>query len=176
MSRIATNKNNFVVGIPDDIEINNMNNSNSMEFCDSLSKFEVIAEASKFSIYTDNDPDYNLPISSSCRYYTINEILNLKTSSNLNIFLTKINGLESKIDHLHEFVSNVYSDLDIIAITETSLNFFTTNVSLTGFKEFYTPSNFIKGGTALYIKDIYEAFEKTILKAKMIILKVFGLK
>ena len=25
-----------------------------------------------------------------------------------------------KIDHLHEFVSNVYSDLDIIAITETS--------------------------------------------------------
>ena len=28
--------------------------------------------------------------------------------------------IESKIDHLHEFVSNVYSDLDIIAITETS--------------------------------------------------------
>ena len=111
---------NFTFTLCDDIEINNMNNSNSMKFCDSISKFEVVAEASKFSNYTDNDPDYNLPISSSCRYYTINEIQNLKTSSNLNISQTNINGLESKIDHLHEFVSNVYSDLDIIAITETS--------------------------------------------------------
>ena len=55
-----------------------MNNSNPMKFCDSLSKFEVVSEASKFSNYTDNDPDYNLPISSSCRYYTINEIQKLK--------------------------------------------------------------------------------------------------
>ena len=160
---------NFPFTLCDDIEINNMNNSNSMKFCDSLSKFEVVAEASKFSNYTDNDPDYNLPISSSCRYYTINEIQNLKTSSNLNIFHTNINGLESKIDHLNEFVSNVYSDLDIIAITETSHksdNFFTTNVNLTGFKEFYTPSNSSKGGTALYVKEIYEAFERNDLKSQ----------
>ena len=83
---------NFPFTLCDDIEINNMNNSNSMKFCDSLSKFEVVADASKFSNYTDNDPDYNLPISSSCRYYTINEIQNLETSSNLNIFHTNING------------------------------------------------------------------------------------
>ena len=70
-------------------------------------------------------------------------------------------------------------DLDIIAITETSHksdNFFTSNVSLTGFKGFYTPSNSINGGTALYVKDIMKHLKEMILKAKMIILKVFGLK
>ena len=45
-------------------------------------------------------------------------------------------------------------------------NFFTTNVNLTGFKEFYTPSNSSKGGTALYVKEIYEAFERNDLKSQ----------
>ena len=66
---------------------------------------------------------YNFPSTSSYKLqvlYTINEIQNLKTSSNLNIFHTNINGLKSKFDNLHEFLSNVYSNLDIIAITEIS--------------------------------------------------------
>ena len=45
-------------------------------------------------------------------------------------------------------------------------NFFTTNVNLTGFKEFYTPSNSSKGGAALYVKEIYEAFERKDLKSQ----------
>ena len=78
-----------------------------------------------------------------------------------------MNGLESKFENLHEFIANVYSDLDIIAITETSHKkdgIFTTNVSINGFKEFYTPSNSSKGGTALYIKENYDVFGRNDLK------------
>ena len=138
-----------------------------MKFCNSLPQFEVITEVSKFSNYPDNEPDYNLPIHTSCKFYMINEVQKLKTSLNLNIFHTNKNGLESKFDNLHEFISNDYLDLDIIAITETSHKkeeFFPTNVSLKGFKEFYTPSNSSEGGTALYITEKYEAFERSDLK------------
>ena len=138
-----------------------------MKFCESLPKFEVRNEASKFSFNSENELDYNLPVHSSCNYYTAKEVQNLKTSTNLNIFHTNINGLESKFDNLHEFISNLSSDMDIIAITETSQkndDFFTTNVSMNGYKEFYTPSNSSKGGTALYVKEKYEIFERIDLK------------
>ena len=103
-----------------------------MKFCDSLPKFEVVTEASKFSFNSENDLIIIYQCT-SCNYYTTNEVRNLKTLSNLNIFHTNINGLESKFDNLHEFISNVYSDLDIIAITETShKSFFNTNVSING--------------------------------------------
>ena len=55
----------------DDTEIQNLNNSNSMRFCESLPKLEVLTEVSKFANQSDNVVDYNLPIHSSCKYYTI---------------------------------------------------------------------------------------------------------
>ena len=44
------------------------------------------------------------------------------------------------------------------------MSFFITNVSLNGFEEFYTPSNSSKGGTALCVKQKYEAFKSNDLK------------
>ena len=43
-------------------------------------KFEVLTEVSKFSNYSDNDLDYNLPICTSCKYYIINEVHNRVSS------------------------------------------------------------------------------------------------
>ena len=126
-----------------------------------------MSEVSKFSNITCNEVDYNLPVRTTCKYYSANEFLNLKTSNNLNIFHTNINGQESKFDILHEFISNASVELDIVAITETSHKngeFFTTNVSLEGYDEFYTPSNSSKGGTAIYVKENYDVFERNDLK------------
>ena len=165
--KIKSHHNNFPFTLCDDVEIQNLNNSNSLKFCESLPKFEVVSEVSKFANHSDNEPDYNLPVHTSCKYYTINEVQNLKTASNLNIFHTNVNGIESKFENLHEFIANVYSDFDIIAITETTHKkdeIFTTNVSINGFKEFYIPSNSSKGGTALYIKKNYDVFERNDLK------------
>ena len=159
---------NFPFTLCDDTEIQNLNNSNSMSFCESLPKLEVLTEVSKFSNQSDNEVDYNLPIRSSCKYYSVNEVQNLKINNNFNIFHSNVNGLEAKIDNLYEFISNTSSELDVIAITETSHKnneFFTTNVSIEGYKEFYT-SNSSKGGTALYVKDNYDVFELSDLKTQ----------
>ena len=59
---------------------------------------------------------------------------------------------------------------NIIAITETSHqidDFFTSNVSLEGYHEFYTPSNSSKGRTALYVKECYDVFERSDLKTQI---------
>ena len=42
-----------------------------MRFCESLPKLQVMTEVNKFSIQLENEVDYNLPILSSCMYYTV---------------------------------------------------------------------------------------------------------
>ena len=158
LCKVRENHNNFPFTLCDDIEIQNINNSNSIKFCECLPSFNVVNDVSKFSNQYHNEVDYNLPIYTSCKYYTVGEFQNLKPSNNLDIFHTNVNGLESKFEYLHEFVSSTSFKLDIIAITETShknAEFFTTNVSLKGYNEFYTASNTCKGGTAIYVKENY---------------------
>ena len=63
----------------------------------------------------------------------------------------------------------MYYFLDIITITETfhkNDEFFKINVSIEGYKEFYTPSNSSKGETALYVKENYDVFERSDLKTQ----------
>ena len=48
---------NFPFTLCDDTEIQNLNNSNSMSFCESLPKLEVLTEVSKFSNQSDNEVD-----------------------------------------------------------------------------------------------------------------------
>ena len=153
--KVKANHNNFPFTLCDDIEIQNINNSNAIRYCESLPAFEVVNGVSKFSNQSNNEVDFNLPVRSTCKYYTVNEFQKLNKTNNLNIFHTNINGLEAKFDILHEFLSTEYVDLDIITITETSHKneeFFTKNVSLQGYNEFYTPLNSNKGGTAIYVK------------------------
>ena len=98
---------------------------------------------------------------------SVNEVQTLKNKNNLNIFHS--NGLESEFDNLYEFISGTSSEFDIIASTETSHqinDFFTSNVSLEGYHEFYTPLNSSKGGTALYVKECYDVFERSDLKTQ----------
>ena len=140
-----------------------------MRFCESLPELEILTEVSKFSNQSDNEVDYNLPIRSSCKYYSVNEMQNLKSKINFNLFHSNINGLGSKFDNLYEFISSTSSEFDIIAITETSHKndeFFTTNVSMEGYNEFFTPSNSSKGGTAIYVKGNHDVFERSDLKTQ----------
>ena len=62
------------------------------------------------------------------------------------------------------------SQLDVIAITETSEQvdtLFISNVNLTGYKHFHTPTSSRKGGSALYyVNSNYDVFERVDLKAQ----------
>ena len=83
--------------------------------------------------------------------------------NNLNIFHTNINGLESKLDNLHEFISGSHHKLDILAITETSEQEnvgFLNNIEIKGYKIFHTASKTSKGGTALYVSENVNSIER----------------
>ena len=137
-------------------EIIKINNSDSMRFCDFLPSLETISLSNEFLNISLNDVDHNLPILTNCKYYNVNAFQSLQIQKNLNVFHSNVNGLESKLEVLHDFLAGSTSALDVIAITETSEQndiSFTSNVNLDGYKLFHTPSNTRKGGTALYINS-----------------------
>ena len=74
---------------------------------------------SKFDELECNEVDHNLPNRLINKYYYVGEVQKLNTSKNFNIFHSNVNGLESKMDLLREFLSST-SDFDVIAISESS--------------------------------------------------------
>ena len=108
--------------------------------------------------------DDSIPNLTSCKYYTVSEFYNSKNNSRkINIFHNNLNGLETKFESLHHFLSNDSTKFDIIAITETSQKKqneeFFTNINLDGYILYSTPTNSSKGGTIIYTKNhnLYES-------------------
>ena len=161
------------------INNNELNNINKFDKClpnntiiDNLPNEIITEQAIKVSNLNSQDTDnINLSNLSSCKYYSctkFGELMSLDNNSrNVNIFHNNLNGLESKFGLLNNFLANVSSDLDIVAITETSQqinNSFKTNVSLAGYTMTCTPSNSQKGGSCIYRKNKFDAFEREDLK------------
>ena len=170
------NHEHFAFSLIDCSEIEKINNSDSMSFCSFLPSLERIAETEQFMAYDlkhededTNDLEQSISTLLDTKYYSVNAFQKLKNQNSLNIFHSNVNGLESKFDHLHEFLAGAKSSPDIIAITETSEqndNFFTSNVSMHSYSPFYTPTNSSKGGTALYVNKGYSPFERFDLKVQ----------
>ena len=149
------------------LELSNLNTCNSLKLLNALPSFEIVAEVSAISEMQANEVNLNMAFQADCSYYNVQGIQKLKIDRNLNIFHTNINGLETKMDNLHEFLSSTASKMDIVAITETSQKneeHFISNTDIDGYVNYSTSSNLCKGGTALYIKDKYDSFEITDLK------------
>ena len=95
----------------------------------------------------------------STNYYSVEDFKLLNIPKIFNIFHTNINGLESKLDHLYEFISGASNKIDIVALTETSEkedNGFTGNVEIDGYQKFHTASKTSKGGTAIYVNKYFD--------------------
>ena len=87
------------------------------------------------NIVNDKNDNYN---------YSISEYYNSIDSNNFNIFHNNVNGLESKFENFHHFLTNVPIKFDIIAVTETTqriMNEFHTNIKSEGNTNFYTATN-----------------------------------
>ena len=102
------------------LELSYLNTCNSLKLLNALPSFEIVAEVSAISEMQANEVDLNMVFQADCSYYKVQGIQKLKIDRNLNIFHTNINGLETKMDNLHEFLSSTASKMDIVAITETS--------------------------------------------------------
>ena len=114
------NHENFAFTLISDVEIDKMNNSDSMRFTEFLPSFECIAEADKFMNVHCDDFEENISSMLDSKYYSVNAFQNLNNHNNLNIFHSNVNGLESKFDSLQDFLSGTSAALDIVAVTETS--------------------------------------------------------
>ena len=102
----------------------------------------------------------------NCKYYSIDQFNEATPQliKNFNLFHNNLNGLESKFDNFHQFISenNVF---DFIAITETSQktanNGFLTNIELEGFSSYSIASNSSRGGSLLYINNKHKTKVRT---------------
>ena len=102
--------------------------------------------------------------SKSCsNYYSVEDFKLLNIPKLFNVFHTNINGLESKLDNLYEFISGTSNRIDIVALTETSgkeFNGFIGNVEIDGYQKFHTASKTSKRVTAIYVKKYFDSFER----------------
>ena len=114
----------------------------------------------------DNSEDYNeyniIP-KIHCKFLTPDELISAdiqnKTKKSFNIFHNNLNGLENKFDILHQFLATSI-DYDIIALTETSQKVnieFISNVNIENYSLFSIGSSVSRGGSALYVKNNYNA-------------------
>ena len=169
------NHEHFPFTLSDNNELENINNSDNMKFCESLPTLEEIYETTKFSSFPKPMEEASLPSNLNSKYHSVRDFQKLKIQKNFNIFHANVNGLESKFDTLHTFLSGSTSKMDVIAITETSENKdhgFITNVELEGYKEpYHTPTNTLIGGTALYVNKDFDSFERTEFKCQNDILE-----
>ena len=65
-----------------------------------------------FSNLCDKAIDENIVNLTNCKYYTVSEFHNLIDGNNLNIFHNNINGVETKFENLHQFLSNASTKFD----------------------------------------------------------------
>ncbi len=150
-------------------ELININNSDTMEFCNYLPSLEIVHETHTFEKYSLPDANFDLPNLVNSKYHSVEEFQKLKIENKFNIFHSNVNGLESKVDILQTFLVGSKSAMDVIGITETSenhCNSFISNVSMDGFKLFHTPTSTAKGGAALYVNSDFDTFERVDLKVQ----------
>ena len=124
-------------------ELHNINNSDSMEFCDFLPSLEVVRESGSLARYSLPDPDLDLPNLVNSKYHSVDEFQKLDMVGGFNVFHANANGLEGKFETLRAFLAGAGSAMGIVAITETSEdndNSFLINVSMEGYNLYHTPS------------------------------------
>ena len=148
-------------------ELLNINSCDTMELVNRLPSLEMIDETASFMKYSLPDSNLELPNLVNSKYHSVAEFQKLDISDNFNLFHSNANGLESKFDSLHTFLSGSNTSMDAVAITETSEcanQSFLTNVSLDGYKLYHTPTDSPKGGTVLFLKRIFDSYERIDLK------------
>ena len=96
-----------------------------------------------------------------CKYHSVNDIQLLHKPKNLHIFHTNVNGLDTKMDNLHEFVSGLPTEMDL-AIIETSEKEnigFLNNVEIDGYEIYHTASKSSKWGMDIFVNKSFDSLD-----------------
>ena len=110
----------FPFGLENNIELLNIMQADSLKILDNLPSYEINSKVSSIESLSQCDIDENTVTNIDSRYYSALEFQSMEIKDSFNVFHSNFNGLENKIDQLHNFVNTTKMDLDIIGITETS--------------------------------------------------------
>ena len=69
--KVNFNHNNIPFTLCDDVDLNNINNSNSMKYFEKLPSFPVMSVVDQISRVNNNDIDCNIPFDIDCEYYAV---------------------------------------------------------------------------------------------------------
>ena len=72
--------------LSDNNDIENVNNSDTMKFCESLPTLEEIYETSKFSSFPKPMEEASLPSNLNSKYHSVRDFQKLKIEKKFNIF------------------------------------------------------------------------------------------
>ena len=106
-----------------------------MKSLDNLPSYNIYSEASKFNSLKQSDIDVDLMYNLNSKYYSAHEFKPLTRDQSFDIFHSNLDGLASKYELLHNFISSTKLDIDIINISETSQRLnetFKCNISIEG--------------------------------------------
>ena len=149
-------------------EIVNLNQSDTMKFLETFPPNNIINVTDEISSIKPTDIN-ELPSNSSSKYYSNDQVKKVKLDRKFNIFHSNLNGLESKLDNLQQFIASLNNKLDIITLSETSEQEdtgFIGNIEIEGYKlEHHSPTKTSKGGTAIYVDNRMNTLKRDDLTA-----------
>ena len=79
--------------LSDEHEIDMINNSDTMKFCENLPTLEEIYETSKFSSFPKPMEEATSPSNLNSKYHTVRDFQKLKIQKNFNIFHANLTDL-----------------------------------------------------------------------------------
>ena len=124
-----------------------------------LKKFITECESIEKKLSSDDDSDDLVTSTVNSKYYNIKNFNSVKfdKSSSFGLLHVNIASLNKHFDDLHESLSRLKFNFDIIGISEHKINKDnppSNNISLPGYDEFiFEPTGTTHGGTGFYIKS-----------------------
>ena len=154
----------FPFGMIDNFDLANLLENDSICILNHLPSYEITSKAKSF-LLDKFDIDDNVVSNINSKYYSVKDFQSvIKGPDSFTIFHSNLNGLESKFDELHSFVT-CSKEIDFICISETSQkinNDFCSNILIPGYHPPYSiGSHSSRGGVAIYGKNVYNIKERS---------------
>ena len=123
----------------------------------------------------EDDDDDSISNNINCKYYQIDELKKeIVRNGKFSLLHLNIASLGAHKDEFEDMLSILDLDFDILGLTGTRIikeQNPTYDTSITGYKEYFTPTESTKGGTLLYINKNIESKERTDLEKNLYIPK-----
>ena len=128
--------------------------------------------------HDQEDDDDSISNNINCKYYQIDELKKeIVRNGKFSLLHLTIASLGAHKDEFEDMLSILDLDVDKLRLTETRIikeQNPTYDTSITGYKEYFTPTESTKGGTSLYINKNIEVKNVLILKRTYIFPRILN--